>query len=277
MERETYEKQTRELDNIYKSAFRKIITIIILYDLLELSQHEAEDLEEKINETLVESEEKAKEWVDKTIDFAWLTGVAITLLGIGRKGTIDDLRSVARRQPGYKSKGNSYARKQLKAATYDDLLMMTRNTRREVKRVIRQIVAENMKGKEVSGTAAKVFRKQIIKDLRKELLSAVDFAIVDRAGKRWSIEQYSKMIARTKIMQAQLDATISQALFDGAYYGVISSHGSKHASCRIWEGRTVKLTPEAPGNYPLISDLRARGSGIFHPNCKHHVLPTFQP
>lgn len=40
-------------------------------------------------------------------------------------------------------------------------------------------------------------------------------------------------------------------------------------------GRDIKLTAEASGDYPILSNLRNYGfKEIFHPGCKHHVFPV---
>lgn len=75
--------------------------------------------------------------------------------------------------------------------------------------------------------------------------------------------------------QSHLEGTMNESLKRDALYRVISSHNSKHASCRKWEGKIVRLTADAPSDYPLLSDLRAYGfKEIFHPSCKHHVFPV---
>lgn len=71
-----------------------------------------------------------------------------------------------------------------------------------------------------------------------------------------------------------MEATINEAVADEAYYGVISSHGAKD-DCANWEGKIVKLVPNAPGDYPYIGDLPNRE--IFHPRCRHTISPIRRP
>jgi len=82
------------------------------------------------------------------------------------------------------------------------------------------------------------------------------------------------MLARTKMMNAQREASINEALSEGSFYGRISRHNAKDA-CRKWEGKIVKLVAEVPGDYPYIGDLPR--NEIFHPNCRHLVTPLRDP
>jgi hypothetical protein len=76
------------------------------------------------------------------------------------------------------------------------------------------------------------------------------------------------------LAQTQRESAINDALGRNAYYGIISSHGASDL-CRNWEGRIVKLTPDAEGDYPYYGALPNRE--IFHPRCKHVVSPVRRP
>jgi hypothetical protein len=264
--RETWDELVNELISIYEQAARKMIAYLSTVDFYSLSNPNS--VEREINKILVTADEQASSWVKKAIEEAYKTGAAYAIYCLG------DARSltISKELVNLDHPLAKMAIKTIAETTYADLLLMTQNTRQRIKDTITKVVIENMKNKEL-GRSAREISNQIIKDLREQAMKDVSFSIVDRAGKHWTVESYSKMIARTKIMQAQIDGTVNESLTREAFYGVISSHGSKHASCARWEGRIVKLDGTAPGDFPLLSTLRMRGSGIFHPNCKHHVLP----
>ncbi|MNC62751.1 Phage minor capsid protein 2 [compost metagenome] len=114
----------------------------------------------------------------------------------------------------------------------------------------------------------------LLQRMRQTLGSAIDTGIIDAAGRRWKPEVYVEMVTRTKMNATHREATINEAVGRGAYYAVISRHGAADA-CRNWEGRVVKLTPDAPGEYPYVGDLPRRE--IFHPNCRHVLSPIRDP
>jgi hypothetical protein len=211
--------------------------------------------------------EKASGWVERVIPKAARDGVtrALGALGIGRKR--DEEPPI-----------NRANREMMTAATQDvyaDLLVVTQNIDRRTKAAIRKAVAEAMRANMAAGVnGRRTINADTAAQIRKDLGAAVDNAIIDAAGRRWKVETYVDMVTRTKLMQATNDATINEALDRGVQYGVISRHGATDG-CANWEGRTVKLTREAPGDYPFIGDLPRRE--IFHPNCRHTISPIRNP
>lgn len=267
--RETYEEDVEELVSFLTETYASVLLYLLSLDLHNLNGTDQRKVEKKVRELLNEGDQKSHKWTDKTISKAFQTGAAQTLATLGY--AIDT--KAAMQEVKMDNRLNKQVVNAIKRVTYNDLLKLTHNTDQRVKDIITRIVMENMKDSEL-GTAAKTFRKKIIADLREEIKGFPDFAVIDRGNKPWTVEQYARMIARTKIMQAHIEGTVTESLRRDAVYGVISTHGSKHASCRRWEGRIVRLTEEASGDFPLLSDLRTYGSGIFHPHCKHFVHPV---
>lgn len=210
---------------------------------------------------------KARGWVERVFPKAARDGVgrALDALGIGRKR--EDVPPLNR--------ANSEMVTAATEDTYADLLAVTQNIDRRTKAAIRKAVAETMRANMAAGVnGRRTINAETAAQIRKDLGAAVDNAIIDAAGRRWKVETYVDMVTRTKLMQSTNDATINEALDRGVMYGVISRHGATDA-CAKWEGRTVKLTRDAPGDYPFIGDLPRRE--IFHPNCRHTISPIRNP
>jgi hypothetical protein len=161
------------------------------------------------------------------------------------------------------------------ADTQADILQVSQNIDRKVRTTIRQVTAEAMRANLTQGiNTTDSIKRDILRDLRQRLGDSINTGIIDAAGRRWKPEVYSEMVTRTKLAQAQRESAINDALGREAYYGKISSHGAKDA-CRNWEGKIVKLMPDAPGDYPYYGSLPNRE--IFHPNCKHVISPVRRP
>lgn len=267
---ETYNNLIEKLEQILQGSSEQLKAFLMSNDFQNLSPKDQLEIEKRIDEILIATNQQIFTWVDMAINYAYIVGVAITLKTIGIKPTMKAAKEAVK----IGNQLNKQTTNQIKKVTYNDLLLMTQNTSQRVKDVVTRVVMENMRNREI-GVSLKENYRNIIRGLNEEARDAADFSIVDQAGRTWTTESYSKMVARTKVMQAQFEGTINESLKREAYYGVISSHNSKHASCRKWEGKIVKLSADAPGDYPLLSDLRAYGfKEIFHPQCKHHVFPV---
>lgn len=120
-------------------------------------------------------------------------------------------------------------------------------------------------------TSARDIRSTLLEEgFSRTLLEDKWKGITDAGGKRWDLTTYSKMVAKTKLQQTQLEGAKVRALDNDSDLAVISSHGAKD-SCRHFEGMIVSLTGRTKG-YKTVAELRNSGL-IFHPNCRHNVHP----
>lgn len=262
----TYEYEIRRLVGYYEQALREINNELMRLDLSDLQRANITALQADIASILRELDDKSADWVSEHIPIAVTDGVVRTIVALGTVETIEEARAVV--------KFNRLNRELVKAAiadTQDDLLQMTKNVNRRVKTAIRQVTGEVLRMNLTQGVnATQSLRQGIMRELRKKLGDSLNVGIIDAAGHKWKPRVYVDMVVRTKMASAQREAAINQGVAEGAYYGVISRHGAKDM-CRLWEGRVIKLVPDAPGDYPYIGSLPRRE--IFHPNCRHVVTP----
>jgi hypothetical protein len=263
----SYEYEIGQLVDYYKRAVNDILRELNSVDLTDFQRANALAVLKEIADILSELDDNAAAWVEENIPKAALDGVAGAIMALGVAETIDEARTIA--------KFNRLNRELVKAVVADtqaDLLAVTQNISRKVKAAVRQAVAESMRANMTRGiNGRRTISTDIVTDMRKRLGDAVNTGIIDAAGRRWKPEVYADMVVRTKMMQAHKEATRNEAISRGAYYGVISSHNAADA-CRNWEGKIVKLTPDAPGDFPYVDDLPRRE--IFHPNCRHLITPV---
>lgn len=93
---------------------------------------------------------------------------------------------------------------------------------------------------------------------------------VDRSGRRWPLNVYTEMVARTTTREATTRATVNRLHEGGLDLVEVSSHPHIHDMCDPFDGQTFALTAagaERTG-YPLLDELPP-----FHPNCKHVLAP----
>ena len=113
-------------------------------------------------------------------------------------------------------------------------------------------------------------RKQASKTFVGALSDRGITSFVDKAGREWSMSAYSEMVARTVSQETQRHGTQNRLMEAGHDLVEVSSHGADDDECGPWEGEILSLTGETDG-YPTVADAIA--TGLFHPNCKHALLP----
>ena len=111
----------------------------------------------------------------------------------------------------------------------------------------------------------KELKDKIINDLAKDFT-----AIVDKGGREWKLDTYAEMLARTRTREVTNLAMTTRLKMEGYDLVQVSSHGGGCDLCQPWDGKVLSMTGATHG-YPTVSE--AEMAGVFHPNCKHRLLP----
>lgn len=268
-----YERDVKEIVRIYKAAINEVILILERLSTYgkskSISRAEMTAVLVELS-ALLEVDKEAEKWVKERIEKSFLNGQAEVLIAIGEAKTIEEaLRLVSA------SMLVNHAKEALIADTFDDLLYANNKMKRETIKMVRAVVAEQMKIKAAEGMGRKTIKKGIIEALtKKEIRERFDVegnvAIIDKLGRRWKLQTYAEMVARTKLLQAHTEGTRVEALERGVDLAIISSHGATDA-CRHFEGQIISMNGFTEG-FPTYEELR-RTNLIFHPNCKHKITP----
>lgn len=266
----TYERDIATLVQYFRQALAEIEAELMRVDLTDFRRANAVAVQKQIRAILDSLDEKSLAWVDAKIPEATEDGIVNSIMALGVADTTEDARKIA--------SFNQLNRTLIETAVADtqaDLLQVTQNVERKVRTAIRQAMAESMRSNMTQGVnGAQTIKRDFLAEARKILGDSINTGIIDASNRRWRPEVYAEMVTRTKLHATYREATQNEAIGRGAYYAVISRHGAVDA-CKNWEGRIIKLTPDAPGNYPYIANLPR--NEIFHPNCKHHISPVRNP
>lgn len=155
-----------------------------------------------------------------------------------------------------------------------DLLKATRNTEESVKAIVRESFAKSMadgalKSQKRSAIASKV-KQEITKRALKNKLSE-NVAIIDKMGRKWSLDRYVNMAVRTKVNNVYFDGIRQQAKDEGTDLAIINTNPGTKDACKTYEGMIISLNGETKG-YQTYEQLKA-SKKIFHPNCRHFARP----
>ncbi|WP_010495067.1 phage minor capsid protein [Paenibacillus elgii] len=266
-----YEYEIARLVDAYKNAAGRIQRELERLDLAGLSRANAQVALSEVSRVLASLNDESAEWVAANIPQAARDGVARTLVALGAADTVEQAAAVV--------KFNRINANMVAAAVADtqaDLLAVTQNVDRRVRAAVRKVIADSMRANMAAGISGRrTISADILGGLRKTLGDAVNTGIIDAAGRRWKPEVYVDTVVRTKMAETYREATTNEAIQRGAYYAVISRHGAKDA-CANWEGRIIKLSADAPGDYPTYDSAKATRQ-IWHPNCRHTFTPVRVP
>lgn len=164
---------------------------------------------------------------------------------------------------------------QLISDTMEDLLFATDNTKKSLKKVIRETVSKHLQLNALTGESYDTIRRLIIKDLQKQGLSKTIsqkgfVGVVDRGGKKWNLNNYADMVVQTKTHQAYIEGLKDHSIETGDDLAIIPIKGAKD-HCKNFEGMIISLTGATKG-FATYDQLKATNL-IFHPRCRHNVIP----
>lgn len=93
---------------------------------------------------------------------------------------------------------------------------------------------------------------------------------VDKAGKRWPLDVYARMVARTTVREAVTQGTVNRLLERGptADLVTVSSHANPCPICVDYDGATFSLSGRSSA-HPALDQMPP-----FHPNCSHVLTPA---
>ncbi|AND39611.1 phage minor capsid protein [Cytobacillus oceanisediminis] len=265
-----YDYDVKRLVKAYQDAIDRILQQLYRMDLSEFSRANQLAVLKSIGEIITELNEEAGLFAKESLEKAAKDGVVSAIVSLGVVETVAEAEAIVTF-----NRVNKTLVQAAIADTQADLLAVTQNVDKKVRSTVRKVSAEVMRNNLTQGiNATATLRRDIVKELRTQLGESVNTGIIDAAGRRWKPTTYVDMLVRTKMMEAHKEATINEALGRDVHYGVISRHGAKDA-CRNWEGKVVKLTRDAEGDYPYVGDLPRKE--IFHPFCKHLISPIRRP
>lgn len=260
------EKFIKQLDKAYRQLFD--------YVLLQLSFNPDDpkairdtEVLRQVNYYLKQLDEEVARGLERLIKRSFQDGQAYHLLSVKEAKTWDEALSQASFNKIQMSKVEA-----LYNDTYSDILLATENTKKSIKVLVKDTVRKVAQYHSVKNTnytqQARELEAELSKKGMSQKISKQGFVgITDRAGRKWDLKTYSKMVIKTKVNDAFTQGTMYEAEETGFDLAVISDHGAEDA-CRKWEGMVISLTGKTKG-YPTYKEARATNE-IFHPNCEHH-------
>lgn len=124
------------------------------------------------------------------------------------------------------------------------------------------------------GVAAGMTRVQVSKEIKARLLAEGKLFFEDRLGRKWDLDRYAEMVARTTTREAATQGTINRLREHGITLAQVSAHNAADF-CIYYENVVVSIGEQPHPDYPAISAIG--GGPPFHPNCVHVLTPFVEP
>nr|WP_159444459.1 phage minor capsid protein [Carboxydocella sporoproducens] len=129
----------------------------------------------------------------------------------------------------------------------------------------RRVALEEAGRKMASGTTIKDMKQRVIQ----RLLDQGQTAFVDKLGRKWRLDSYAEMVARTTTREAASAATINTCREAGLDLVKITTHYPTCEKCAPLQGKVFSISGEDKRYPKLMDEYRPP----IHPNCRHSLHP----
>lgn len=142
----------------------------------------------------------------------------------------------------------------------DAIITVGRKTQDALRQATLEQVAQHM----IQGTTY----REAHKALQKRLIDQGITGFVDKAGRRWTLDNYTEMAILTTTREAVTQGTVNGLEASGADLYDVTKHLNSCIICQPYEGRTFSLSGNDP-EYPKADKLPP-----YHPRCAHVMRPS---
>lgn len=261
--------QIDQLITLYKQTYAKLIMEIITAS--DAGKIRKARVMARINAELTELGVDVEKWVQREIPQYYRDGANVA---------VQDLRALG--VDISKSKNFAVINAEAIKALTDEVALAFAQSITAISRNSRQLLNDALKQQLnaiiAEGKLTGETRKAISGSVRQAIKDKGITALTDKAGKKWTFENYSRMLVRTKAVEARNQGLANRMLTSGYDLVQVSNHRSSHKECAVWEGKILSLTgstPEGtvlPGGFVVAATYnQAAQAGLFHPNCEHAV------
>lgn len=264
------DEQASRLEKLYSDADKQITRQILLYEKAKRAPGTTANLKTllaNVRKIRADVLKGARTWTQTTIGStkgpgtAYNAGMDWADKGIPEESEVRDGFFNVHQQAAQKLADEIYGRFREVDWTIDESV---RSVARRVDDVYRKMTLEKVRGSVFGYQTSKTAAKK----LREELLSQGITGFVDKAGRKWTLQNYTRMAAITVTNNTLRQGTINRIQERGHDLVRVSSHQGACKKCEQYNGATLSLSGNDP-DYPSIDE--ARGNGLFHPRCKHAV------
>lgn len=253
------EKLIQQLVELYRWGFEEILRRIIQKEEKGQAISYWKDILKEVYDILNQLDEETRKWVQQVIGQVYSQASAETW------AYLNSLGMAVKENPSF-----AQVHQQAIDVLAQNMVMSMHESfqfiGRRINDVFRRVALEETGGKMASGTTIKDMKQRVIQ----RLLDQGQTAFVDKLGRKWRLDSYAEMMARTTTREAATVATINTCREFGLDLVRVTTHYPTCHLCAPLQGKVFSLSGKDK-RYPKYGENEARIPR--HPNCRHSIHP----
>ena len=252
------EKQIQQLVSLYRGGFEEILRVIVQKEAKGQWTQYWRDLLLEVRAILQQLDQYSDQWIEQTIGQVYSQAAAQTAVFLSQLG-------MQKPQKPEFAQVHQRAIDVVAQNMADNLRDASQFIGRRVNDVFRQVGLEQTGRKQAAGATVRDMKQKVVQGL----LDQGQTAFVDRRGRKWRLDSYAEMVARTTTREAASVATINTCDEFGLDLVRISTHSPTCELCAPLQGKVYSISGN-DDRYPMLTDERRPP---IHPNCRHVLAP----
>lgn len=277
-----------ELVRIYRIAKNKIIQDLTAVDVSDYKESEATKAMNNIRDVLLELNAKARRWSAIQIPKSYeqsraRTRVQLEILGARRSPRFDRqrhdrskseylelvLEDLARANATIKRTADTIIHLARTASRTIDILPETAPVQQFDNEEYLRDVFGNWAAQGVREGYARTWLSKLIKNRLLENMEGGQFIVIN--GRHFTLNYYAELVARTRMREAQTEATKNMSQEYENDLVIVSHHANPcELICKAFEDQIYSISG-TDLEYPALTE---ETSPPYHPNCGHSISPT---
>ncbi len=251
------EKQIQQLIELYRQGFEEILRIIIQKEAKAQWTAYWKEILKDVYDILSQLDDNTQQWIQQTIGQVYSQNAAQVMAYLNGLGLnkVNEANVVHQRAIDVVAQNVA-----------DNLRDAFQFIGRRINDEFRRIGLEETGRKFVSGTTVRDMKQRLVQ----RLLDQGQTAFIDKLGRKWRLDSYAEMVARTTTREAATIATINECKEFGVDLVRISTHYPTCELCAPLQGKVFSLSGKDK-RYPKYDGDRVRVP--VHPNCRHVLMP----
>jgi hypothetical protein len=251
------EKQINQLVNMYRQGFNDVLQILAAGGNRDLMAY-YRDVLIQLRDLLGQLDANAAAWIEQTIGQVYSQSAAETaafLMSLGIQRQVN---------PEF-AQLHQRAIDVIAQNMADNLRDATQFIGRRVDDAFRRVGIEQAGRKYASGTTIQDMKRKVMQ----AMLDEGQTAFIDKIGRRWRLDTYAEMVARTTTREAASVATLNECKEFDIDLVRISFHYPTCEICAPLQGKVYSISGKDK-RYPALKD---EYRPPIHPNCQHVLEP----
>lgn len=252
------EKQIQTLINLYGQGFEEILRIIIHKEAKGQWTRYWKDILKDVYDILSQLDSNTQQWIEQTIGQVYSQATAQTAAFLMQLGQ-------------YQKSNKDFA--QIHQRAIDVVAQNMSDNMRDAFQFIGRNINDTFRKVGLEATGKKYASGTTIQDMKKDLIQRLldngQTAFKDKLGRKWRLDTYAEMVARTTTREAASVATINECKEFGIDLVQISTHYPTCEICAPLQGKVFSISGKDK-RYPKLTD---EYRPPFHPNCRHVLMP----